>query len=77
MGMTNRVKGVWPRQLEKSIIEYVGLTCKPTNSIVDLNPFEKKIVKIIKPNISPVNLGGRLKMHDLFFSTCNYDLIKI
>jgi hypothetical protein len=28
--------------LFKSTIEYVGLTCKPTNPIVNLNPFEKR-----------------------------------
>jgi hypothetical protein len=53
--------------LFKSTIEYVGLTCTPTNPIIDLNPFEKNIVKRIKPNISPVNPVGRLKIHDLFF----------
>ena len=58
----------------KFAIEYLRLTRKLTNPIMNLNPFEKKkIVKTIKPNISPVNPSGRL---NLFFSTFNYDLIK-
>jgi hypothetical protein len=53
--------------LFKFTIEYVGLTCKPTNLIVNLNPFEKNIVRRMKPNISPVDPDGRPKIHNLFF----------